>query len=97
MQAEGKYKALDQSSQAKLIQKPRNNTAIHSLQSHSNHNKDLEEFLNILDKKDVDEEKFYKYLDFEQEEEDCAINSTPARSYSTYVTFDDDRTPPLPY
>ena len=31
MQAEGKHKALDQSSQPELIQNPQNNTATHSL------------------------------------------------------------------
>jgi hypothetical protein len=45
-----------------------------------------------MDNKDVDEEDFYKYLEFEREDEECAI-STSARNYptrTTRVTFDDD-------
>jgi hypothetical protein len=30
------------------------------------------------------------YLDCGHEDEDCTISSTPARNYSTHVTFDDD-------
>ena len=45
---------------------------------------ELEEFLKIMDSHDVDEEEFYKYLDFDHED---AISSTPPRNHST---FDDD-------
>ena len=53
---------------------------------------ELEEFLKIMDNNDVDEEDFYKYLELEHEDEDCAISSS-ARNYPTHatrVTFDDD-------
>jgi len=53
---------------------------------------ELEEFLKIMDNNVVDEEDFYKYLEFEHEDEDCAI-STSARNYPTHatrVTLDDD-------
>ena len=45
-----------------------------------------------MNSNDVDEEDFYKHLEFEQEDEDCAI-STSARNYPTHatrVTIDDD-------
>jgi hypothetical protein len=51
---------------------------------------ELEEFLKIMDNNDVDQEEFYKNLDFEDEEEDCTISSTPAGNYSTHATFHDD-------
>ena len=51
---------------------------------------ELKESINIVENNDVDKEEFYKYLDFDHEDEDCAISSTPARNYSTHVTFDDD-------
>jgi len=57
-----------------------------------NFTEELEEFLNIMDNSDVDEEDFYKYLEFEHEDQDCAI-SLSARNYPTHatrVTFDDD-------
>ena len=46
---------------------------------------ELEEFLKIMDNNVVDEEDFYKYLEFEHEDEDCAI-STSARNYPTHAT-----------
>ena len=52
----------------------------------------LEEFLKIMDHNDVDEEDFYKYLEFEHEDKDRAI-FTSARNHPTYGTggtFDDD-------
>ena len=57
-----------------------------------NFTEELEEFLEIIDRNHVDEEDFYKYLEFEHEDEACAI-STSARNYSTHgthVTFDGD-------
>ena len=45
---------------------------------------ELEEFHKIMNNNDVDEEEFYKYLEFEHEDEDCTI-STFARNYSTHV------------
>ena len=51
-----------------------------------------EEFLKIMENNDVDEEDFLKYLEFEHEDEDCAI-STSGRNHPTHatrVTFDDD-------
>ena len=53
---------------------------------------ELEEFLKIMDNNDVDEEDFYKYLEFEHEDKDRAI-FTSARNHPTYGTggtFDDD-------
>jgi len=57
-----------------------------------NFTEELEEFLKIMDNNDVGEENLYKYLEFEHEDEDCAI-STSSRNYPTHatrVTFDDD-------
>jgi len=57
-----------------------------------NFTEELEEFLKIMANNDVDEEDFYKHLEFEHEDEGCAV-STPARNYPTHatrVTFDDD-------
>ena len=63
-----------------------------------NFTEELEEFLKIVDNNDVNEEDFYKYFEFEHEDEDCAI-STSARNYpshGTRVTFDDDKSSDSP-
>ena len=49
-----------------------------------NFTEELEEFLKIMDNDDVDEEAFYKYLEFEHEDEDYAM-STPARNKCIHV------------
>jgi len=43
-----------------------------------------------MDNNDVDQEEFLKYLNFDYEDEDCAVFSAPTRNYSTHVIFDDD-------
>ena len=50
---------------------------------------EVEEVLKIMENNDFYEEDSYKFLDFDHEDEDCAISSTPARNFSTHVTFDD--------
>jgi hypothetical protein len=51
---------------------------------------EVEEVLKIMENNDFYEEDSYKFLDFDHEDEDCAISSTRARNYSTHVTVDDD-------
>jgi len=45
----------------------------------NNFTEELEEFLKIMDNNDVDEEDFYKYLEFEHEDEDCAMSTSASR------------------
>jgi len=65
---------------------------LHKSTEDDNCTEELEEFLKIMDNNVVDEEDFYQHLEFEHEDEDCAI-STSARNYPTHatrITFDDD-------
>jgi hypothetical protein len=55
---------------------------LHRSTEDDNFAEELEKFLKIMDNNDVDEEEFYKCLEFEHED-------TSARNYSTRVIFDD--------
>jgi len=50
---------------------------------------ELEAFHEIMDNNGVDQVEFWKYLDFVNEDEDCAICSRLSTNYATHVTFAD--------
>ena len=58
---------------------------LHKSADGENFIEELEEFLKIMDNEKVEENEFYKYLDLDHEDEDCAFSSRHARNYCTHV------------